>query len=118
MTNKPAQAAEALLARARQRQAEGETRRAELRARLPALAQLLRSSYGARDVFLFGSLAWGGFHARSDVDVAVSGIDPERRRDAEVAACGVMSATVELFRLESLPVAFRDRILREGEAIA
>ena len=32
--------------------------------------------YGAQRVMVFGSLAWGGFHAQSDVDLAVDRFHP------------------------------------------
>lgn len=41
-------------------------------------AAMLKESYGATRVILFGSLAHGAwFHPRSDVDLAVEGIAPE-----------------------------------------
>lgn len=117
MTITPAQAAEALVARARQRHAAVEARRAALRAALPALAAKLRATYGARQILVFGSLAWGGFHTRSDVDVAVEGLSAEQLADATTDACEIMGATVELFRLDALPDAFRRRIVADGETV-
>jgi predicted nucleotidyltransferase len=118
MTIDPARAAATLLQRERRRHAAVEARRAGLRARLPALVTTLSEEYGARRIVLFGSLAWGGFHAGSDVDVAVEGIAAERMPDAAATACETMDATVELFRLETLPASFRQRILDQGEALA
>lgn len=41
---------------------------------VPELAQHLRVAYGASRVFLFGSLAWGGFRWGSDIDLAAEGL--------------------------------------------
>jgi len=40
-------------------------------------ALLLRERFGATRVLLFGSLARGRFHAASDIDLAVWGVNPE-----------------------------------------
>jgi uncharacterized protein len=37
-------------------------------------ADILKEEYGAKKVFLFGSLAQDRFHQRSDIDLAVEGI--------------------------------------------
>ncbi len=113
----PQQAAEALVARATQRHAAVEARRLVIRGKLSALADMLRTRYGAQRVMVFGSLAWGGFHAQSDVDVAVEGIASERLWQATTDANEGMPATVELFALESLPQSFRQRVLAEGELL-
>jgi predicted nucleotidyltransferase len=114
----PKTAAAALLARAA-RQAEAlDARRRALRARLPQLAAMLRSRYGAQRVILFGSLAWGGFHSASDVDVAVTGVEPDRLWQATIDANLDMPVPVELFALERLPPAFRARVQAEGEPLA
>lgn len=44
---------------------------------LPEVAAALRTQCGATDVWLFGSLADGSFHSRSDCDLAVRGCSPE-----------------------------------------
>ena len=66
---------------ARERQAHHEQ---EMRARREsawsvarAAAPLLKERFGAKRVIAFGSLAHGAwFHARSDIDLAVEGIEP------------------------------------------
>jgi len=44
------------------------------RALLPALARHLVERYGARRVWLFGSLVEGGFDMGSDIDLAAEGL--------------------------------------------
>ncbi|NLG84639.1 MAG: nucleotidyltransferase domain-containing protein [Firmicutes bacterium] len=46
-------------------------------AKARAVAELLKNKYGARAVFLYGSLAWGGFHEASDIDLLVQGFRGE-----------------------------------------
>ncbi len=59
------------------RRAEEAGRERERRARemLPLLVECLVGKYGARRVVLFGSLAEGWFGQRSDIDLAVEGIE-------------------------------------------
>lgn len=71
------------------RWAEEATRRAQRQERAWAVAraaaELLKSRFGARRVRVFGSLPTPWFHKRSDIDLAVEGIPPERRGEAEAA---------------------------------
>jgi predicted nucleotidyltransferase len=41
--------------------------------RAERIARTLKSKYGAEKVFLYGSLAWGGFREDSDIDLLVCG---------------------------------------------
>jgi predicted nucleotidyltransferase len=47
----------------------------EARRLLPRLVRRLVEGYGARRVWLIGSLVEGGFHERSDIDLVVEGIE-------------------------------------------
>ena len=114
----PEQAAAAFVERATRQAAALEARRQQIRARLPALAAMLRARYGAQGVILFGSVTWGGFHAASDVDVAVIGLAPDRLFEAIADANIDMPVPVELFVLENLPATFRARVLADGEPVA
>ena len=69
-------------------------------------------------MYLFGSLAWGGFHEGSDVDLAVEGIAPDRPAQAATEASAAAHHVVELFALEDLPDAFRERVTSEGRRLA
>jgi predicted nucleotidyltransferase len=117
MTISPQTAAAALLARAEREQRALERHEAALRARLPGVAALLRQRYGVRRVWLFGSLAWGGFHARSDLDLAVEALPAGERGVASADASKLCGVTVELFALEELPPSLAERVLGEGELL-
>src|SRR5690242_3177633 len=118
MAIRPEEAARALMARAAREQEQLVERAAELRARLPEIARRLRARFGVRRLILFGSLAWGAFHANSDVDLAVEGLAPEDVGEAMADASAIAGKVVELFRLEALPSSFRERVLSEGEALS
>jgi predicted nucleotidyltransferase len=114
MTAGPFDLAATLVARrglARERERE---RANDLRDRLRTVAIRLRRADRLDGAWLVGSLAWGGFGERSDVDVVVRGMG-----DARVAALwGVLvdtlDASVDVLRLEDLPEDFRRRVLTEG----
>lgn len=118
MAVSPKRAAQALVARAAQEQAELERRRGEILSRVPSIVRILRERFGAARAVLFGSLVWGGFHDRSDVDLAVEGLAAERVGEAMAEASERAGCVVEIFRLEDLSRSFRERILSAGEPIA
>lgn len=58
-----------------EKQARSDLRSAAIRERLSAARDLLVARHGARRVVLFGSFARGDTTERSDVDLAVEGLD-------------------------------------------
>lgn len=94
-------------------QAESHARAARERA-LAVVKTLLPD--GAR-AWLIGSLAWGGFGERSDVDLVLEGVDGRTSTAIEIAVCRAVRAEVDLLTFESLPVSFRAKVEREGIAI-
>ena len=74
-------------------------------------ARLLRESFGATRVVVFGSLAHGAwFHPRSDIDLAAEGIPPEAFWRAGVALEKIdPSFEIDLIAIE----AASDRLLIE-----
>jgi predicted nucleotidyltransferase len=66
------------------------------------------------EVWLIGSLAWGGVGERSDVDLVISGVDPRVALQVEVHIARTLDAEVDLLNLEHLPTSFKDRVLAEG----
>ncbi len=100
--------------RAAAEQAAADARAARLRAILPEAARCLRETYGARRVVLFGSLATGGHHVGSDLDLAASGIPPARYFAALAELMGLVNGPVDLVRLEEAPVSLAERIAAEG----
>lgn len=84
-----------------------------VRAEVPRIAE----RYGAKRVFLFGSLVWGGIHARTDVDLAIEGLSSEHLAIFASAVSERLDAEVDLVPLERAPESLRTRVLREGELI-
>ncbi|MBM4321058.1 MAG: nucleotidyltransferase domain-containing protein [Deltaproteobacteria bacterium] len=110
-------AAELLLLRAEAEAAEREARRAKLLQLVPEVVEQLRARFGVRRAWLFGSLAWGGWHAGSDVDLALDGLAADDLGEASAQAAAQLGHPVEVFRIESLPTSFVERIRREGTEI-
>lgn len=104
--------------RRRNAEAAAETARLEADAQEDArvVAAMLRRDFGATRVILFGSLARGGFHAESDIDLAVAGIPPKGWFRAYSAANQLARhyRWVELFPLEALDEHFLRRVLETG----
>jgi predicted nucleotidyltransferase len=89
----------------------------EAQGALPALASLLATRFRARRVWLFGSLAWGTPHERSDIDLAAEGVDPGVYLAALVALDEASPVPVQLVRIEEAPPALRERILESGRLL-
>lgn len=84
-----------------------------MRAAVPAIA----ARHGAKRVLLFWSLAWGGVHSRTDVDLAVEGLAPERLADFSVEVEAQVGLDVDLVPLERAPESLRKRVLRDGQLV-
>jgi predicted nucleotidyltransferase len=79
-------------------------------------AHLLIEKFGAKKVFLFGSLKDGYFHENSDIDLAVEGL-PVSLYFKALAEVHRMNND---FRIELIPLEdclFKESILKEGELI-
>lgn len=99
-------------ARAREARARREAHEAATRAQVLAL---LRATLPPEaSAWLIGSLAWGGFGERSDVDVVVRGLEPAQAVRLERELARAAQAPVDLLDLDSLPADFRARVLEEG----
>jgi predicted nucleotidyltransferase len=82
------------------------------------VAQMLVHDFGARRVYLFGSLAREGrFHERSDVDLAVDGIAPGRFFKAWAAAGAHANVPIELVDMDEVGEMMRKLILEYGELL-
>lgn len=104
--------AELLLRRQAQRRRADDERADEVR---ELALRTIRSQLpaGAR-AWLFGSIAWGGFGPRSDVDVAVEGLSPADATRLELELVTTLGLEVDLLRIEELPASFAQRIRAEG----
>jgi len=67
--------------------------------------------------WLIGSLAWGGFGERSDVDLVLDGVDSTLATSIEIALCRAVQVEVDLLTYRQLPPSFRARVEREGITI-
>jgi predicted nucleotidyltransferase len=65
-------------------------------------------------VWLIGSLAWGGFGERSDVDLVFDGLEDRLVTEIEIELTRALEIPVDTLRLADLPTPFRDRVQREG----
>lgn len=106
-----------LRGRAAVRARAAQDRAGRLLAAVPAAAELLRSRYGARELVLFGSLATGSFTDRSDVDLAVRGIDPVDYFAALADLMELFGGPVDLVRLEQAPASLVARVVAEGKPV-
>jgi predicted nucleotidyltransferase len=94
-------------------------RAAVARALLPRLVQHLAERYGVRRVWLYGSLAEGGFHEHSDIDLAAEGFPPGSalfRAGAELEELA-RPFTVDLVPLEDARPSVQAHILQAGELL-
>ncbi|MBX3273748.1 MAG: nucleotidyltransferase domain-containing protein [Sandaracinaceae bacterium] len=110
----PLSATRAVIAgRDAERRARASERAAALRARLPEVVSRLRA-YGAREIWLFGSLARGDLHEASDVDLAVDRLSPDVYFAALAAASATLACDVDLVVIDEASPALREAIARDG----
>ena len=74
-------------------------------------------AYGARRVWLFGSLAAGHPKPDSDVDLAAEGLPAGVYFKALADLMGLFQAPVDLVRWEDAPESLRDRVVSEGREL-
>ena len=89
---------------------------AHARADLPKLVEVLRSAPGVKRAYLYGSLAKGTFHPKSDIDIAVEGLDSTERDDLQEKLEAVTPFPVDLRDLNGSP-RFRELIEFYGELL-
>ena len=77
------------------------------------LVAVLKSS-GAKTVYLFGSAAKGTMRSDSDLDLAVSGLPPEKFFKALSAASSVVDRSIHLIDLDEV-TPFTRYLIEEGE---
>ena len=82
-------------------------------------AELLRSEFCAKKVFVFGSLArHGGFTLWSDIDIAAQGIPSKRFFEAVGIITGLSAEfKIDLVDIESCPITMRKTIQTEGKSL-
>lgn len=98
------------------------TRRQQAQEAAEACARVLKEQFGAREVYVFGSLAGQGpWHSRSDIDLAVEGLDPQQYISALSTLWELLPEGMELdlVTLETAPPTVVTRIKRaaKGETL-
>lgn len=114
MSVTPAELAATLLRRAAARRVEDADDEERCRREVLTLLPALRRELGFRRAWLIGTLAWGGFGVRSDIDVVLEALDAEV---AHVVAERLGHATgreVDVLVFDTLPPSFKDRIVKDG----
>jgi predicted nucleotidyltransferase len=95
------------------RRIENEQRRQAFLAQVMRLLDRLAPRYGIQQAYVFGSLAMPGrFDPRSDIDIAVEQIDPERFFEAMGKFSSALGREVDLVELDKGH--FADKIRRKG----
>ena len=89
----------------------------QVREQLPSIIKLLVDEFKANKIILFGSLAKGGFNDNSDIDLAVSGIEPSQYFKALAQVNSISDRWIDLKPLESLEPHFLKRVLETGECL-
>ncbi len=77
-------------------------------------AASILKSMGATNVYLFGSLAKGTFRKGSDIDVAVSGLPPEKYYHAVGEIMSILRYPVDLIDLDEKNE-FTEYLTKHGE---
>jgi len=67
--------------------------------------------------WLIGTLAWGGFGTRSDIDLVFDGTPDATMTAIELELLHAAHVEVDTLRLADLPAAFSTRVLGEGVAL-
>jgi predicted nucleotidyltransferase len=78
-----------------------------------ALAAEALKRYGAREVYVFGSLAEGKYTRHSDIDMAVSGLPPEKFFRAMSEAHEILMRPLDLIDLDDGSL-FSEYLKKEG----
>lgn len=95
-------------------------RQDEARAKAQQVAVWLKKKYGVSKVFLFGSLAWGGFHCRSDIDLLVRGFKDKKHYWQMQAGADEIASPFELNLIceEEAPDSLRRKVVTKGVLLA
>lgn len=98
---------------------ETEQRRANALEVARKASELLKTTYGVKQVVLFGSLSRDGvFDDHSDIDLAVEGLDEQEYYKALARLSDLdISSDIDLLMMEHTPPRVLDMILKEGKKL-
>jgi len=82
-----------------------------------AVAALLKKKYGVQQVVLYGSLAWGGFHEGSDIDLLISGLKDSYWRLYLEAEALARPFPVNIVCLEDATPSLQEVAIRKGVSL-
>jgi uncharacterized protein len=116
MSVHPATTARYLLDRQAEHERLANARAERLRAALPQAKECL-ARFGAKRVWLFGSLVTGEVDLRSDVDLAVTGIATTDHMAALAELMTLFAGPVDLVRMEEAAPGLQERVLTEGQEL-
>ncbi len=115
MSVAPSQLAATMLQRHRQRIRSEEEERERLIALLRRDVRKVATDLGVGRVWLIGSLAWGGFGIRSDIDLVLERAeDGALRAEFEARLSNELNRAIDLLPLSKLSSSFQARVLSEG----
>lgn len=114
MTVRPEDLAATLLRRHQQRKKHHRERGASIQRILEETIRAALEAGRIRRAWLIGSLAYGHFGERSDVDVVVEGLAPTEVVVLWNEIGEQLGVQMDLMRLEELSSGFHRRVLREG----
>ncbi len=84
---------------------------------LPKLVEILTRNYQVCKVILFGSLTAEKFHSRSDIDLAVEGLESRKFFKAVGDCLSISHVPVDLVRIEDASSILKKRIEEEGRIL-
>ena len=115
MSVTPQETAATLRQRSVESRRAAECRATEVREKTVSLVRAHLPAGG--HAWLIGSLAWGGFGVRSDIDLVLADVDGQQATAIEIVLCTTLGIEVDLLTLNTLPPSFRKRIEHEGLVI-
>lgn len=88
----------------------------QARSDLPAMVEVIRSTRGVIRAYLYGSLAKRTFHPKSDIDIAIEGLDFAEQVELQEKLQGLTEFPVDVRDLDGTPE-FRELVEFYGELL-
>jgi predicted nucleotidyltransferase len=117
MSVSPDELAATLMRRASAQHAADERARETCLGEVERVLRASRVALGFERAWVIGSLAWGSFGLRSDIDVVIAGAIPAVLIELSDRIGRATSRSVDVLALEGLPSRFRQRVLSEGRLV-
>lgn len=118
MSVAPTDLSRTLVRRASSKRGADEEERDRCRRALALALPAMLRELGFTRAWLIGSLAWGGFGVRSDIDVVVEGAGTDALNAIADAIGSATGRTIDVLAFETLPPSFRERVLSDGIHVA